>query len=135
MKLKHIILFAGAMFAVSFITVTWLHGWRITPPSKVTAPDPTSTPNNQRDPFLGITPDEARRELNAERVPNATTPFRRRMRDGGYALDTRIHEWYDTDLAGLQYHCTWLPDYDHLPGTYLSCPGQRPPGIPDQPGN
>jgi hypothetical protein len=133
-KVKQIVLIAGAIFAASFITVMMLHGWRLTPPPKMTAPDPTSTPNNQRDSLLGITPDEARRELNAERVPNATTPFLKRMRDGGYALDTHTHEWYSTDLAGLKYHCTWLPDYVH-PGIYLSCPGRRPPGIPDQPGN
>jgi hypothetical protein len=132
-KIKRLVLFGGAIFAVSFITVMVLHGRHMTPP-KIGAPDPTSTPNNQGDSFLGITPDEARRQLNAERVPNATTPFLKRMRDGGYALDTHTHEWYQTDVAGLKYHCTWVPDYVH-PGIYLSCPGQRPPGIPDQPAN
>jgi hypothetical protein len=134
-KLKQLVLFGGAIFAGSFITVMWLqHRWRITSQTKVTAPDPTPTANNHRDQFLGITPDEARRELNAERVPNATTPFLKRMRDGGYALDNHTHEWYKAELSQSQYHCTWLPDYGHV-GVYMSCPGQRPPGIPDQPNN
>jgi hypothetical protein len=135
-KLKPVILVAGAMFTGSFITVMWFqYHSRTSPNPSVTAPEAAPTANTHRDSLLGITPDEARRELNAERVPNATTPFLKRMRDGGYGLDSHTHEWYQTDVAGLKYHCTWLPDYDHLPETYLSCPGQRPPGVPDQPGN
>jgi hypothetical protein len=121
------------MFAGSFITVLWLDGWHRTPSPKVTAPSSTSRPDIQRDP-LGFTHNEARQWLNEQSVPNATTPFLQRMRDNGYALDNHTHQWYNAELSQSQYHCTWLPDYGH-DGVYLSCPGQRPPGIPDQSGN
>ncbi len=137
MKLKHTIPIVVAVFSVAFVATMALRGWRNTPPAWNGSNDVPATRENQLG-AVQATPDEAtRRWLNSQRVPDATTPFRQRMRDSGYAYDPHTHQWYKADLAATRYHCTWAFDNgaDGLhPETYLDCPnGRRPPGIPDQP--